>query len=508
VRESLEKNPAGSTEKAFEGLSVALLFSDINEVKELSAVFRKLGIIPHFYEDLKTFWTGTMERIPSLCIVDVKKMSEGDLVLRNHPHIDTEKLPLIFFYTKNTEPLLVSTNDFFHLGLLKKSENYEAPLKAILKRLNHLMILEKENKNLKNESHKQAQAIEALKMEKLTMVQTDQYQSMVKSVCLNLEEHRSEADFFKAVEKVFQDVEEMSEFAMMELSFNGQKLISPISHVQKFRAIPSLWLGQACPAGIELFAQNMATQVAVDIMGGDLVSLLIKGTNAKPDKIMFIKAKSELFYNQFDWNMLEAYLNGFYASFKNRLDSEPSPSKKFSSSFEAMSFLDQFLFGSNLHAKESLQAGKKMDYRLVDLDLSSLVDLAMKKNGNRFFWNKFEKEFINRLEIQSRSDFRVFDFGVNHLGFLIMASDLDAFFDELKEFSAKFSYWKYFEDGEGVLSQIIKPKVTMVPLSAFAYLKSTQNAQQSLSEKTADKEALAKLKTRELIWGKEPVHEV
>lgn len=495
-----------------DGLSVALLFSDINEVKEISAVFRKLGIIPHFYEDLKTFWQGTLERIPSLCIVDVKKMSEGDLVLRNHPHIDTEKLPLIFFYTKNTEPLLISTNDFFHLGLLKKTENYEAPLKAILKRLNHFMTLEKENKDLMSEKRRQSEIIESLKMEKLTIVQTDQYQSMVKSVCLALEEHRGEADFFRAVEKVFQGVNEIAEFALMELSFNGQKLISPISHVQKFRAIPSLWLGQACTNGIELFAQNMATQVAVDVMGGDLVSLLIKGTQARPDKIMFIKSKDELFYNQFDWNMLEAYLNGFYASFRNKLESEPTPSKKFSSSFEAMSFLDQYLFGADIHARDEIKAAKKMDYRLIDLDLNALVELVLKKSGNRFFWNKFEKEFINRLEIQSRCDFRVFDYGVNHLGFLVLSSELDAFFDELKEFSVKFSYWKYFEDSEGVLSQMIRPKVTMVPLSAYAYLKSTQNAQQALmekaSEKTLDKEALAKMRTRELIWGKEPIHEV
>jgi len=480
-----------------EGLSVALLFSDINEVKEISAVFRKLGIIPHFYEDLKTFWQGTIDRIPSLCIVDVKKMSEGDLVLRNHPHIDSEKLPLIFFYTKNTEPLLLSTNDFFHLGLLKKTENYEAPLKAILKRLNHFMAIEKENRELQTEKQKQSELIESLKMDKLTLVQTDQYQSMVKSVCLQLEEHRGEADFFRAVEKVFQGIDEIAEFAMMELSFNGQKLLSPISHVQKFRAIPSLWLGQACTNGIELFAQNMATQVAVDLMGGDLVALLIKGNQARPDKIMFVKAKNELFYNQFDWNMLEAYLNGFYASFRNKLDAEPTPAKKFTSTFEAMSFLDQFLFEKT-----------KMDYRLVDVDLTPLIDIIMKKSGQRFFWNKFEKEFINKLEIQSRCDFRVFDFGINHFAFLVNATDLDAFFDELKEFSSKFSYWKYFEDSEGVLAQIINPKVAMVPLSAYAYLKSTQNAQLANMEKAVDKESLAKLKTRELIWGKEPIHEV
>ncbi len=477
-------------------ISVALLLSDLNDVKEVTAVFKKLGIIPHFYEDLKTFWDGTLSRIPSLCIIDVKKMSEGDLLLANHPHVKSEKLPIVFFYSSNTEPLTLSTNDFFHLGLLKKTQNYEAPLSAILKRLNHFMKLEHDNNSLKNEKLSLHEDIEKLKLENLTMVNTDQYQSMVKRVCLQLEELRDE-DFFKAVEKVFQDINEISEFAMMELSFNGQKLISPLSHVQKFRVIPSLWLGQACPRGIEPFAQNMATQVAVDVMGGDLVSLLIKGNFARPDKIMFIKSKNELFYNQFDWNMLEAYLNGFYASFRNKIESEPKVDKKFSSSFEAMSFLDQFLFGSS-----------KQDYRLVDLDLTNLVDAVLKKSGNRFFWNKFEKEFINRLEIQSRVDFRVFDFGVDHLAFLVPAIELDSFFDELKDFSSKFSYWKYFEDSEGVLSQIIKTKVTMVPLSAHAYLKSTQAAALATSEKAADIEALAKRKTRELIWGKETTHEV
>lgn len=499
-------------------LSVALLLSDLNEVKEISAVFRKLGIIPHFYEDLKTFWSGTLEHIPSLCIVDVKKMSEQDLVLCEHPAVAQEKLPLVFFYSQNTEPLLVSTYDFFHLGLLKKSENYESALKVILKRLNHVMKLENQNHLFQRDLHSQSEAIEKLKFEKLTMEQTDQYQSMVKRICLQFEELRGECDFFKAIEKVFQGVDEISEFAMLELSFNGQKLISPLSHVQKFRAIPSLWLGQACLHGIELFAQNMATQVAVEVMGGDLVSILIKGSGnqARPDKMMFIKSKNELFYNQFDWNMLEAYLNGFYASYKNILDREPSAQKKFTSSFEAMSFLDQFLFGTGVQASVDAKTAATQELRLVDLDLTSLIDVVLKKGNNRFFWSKFEKEFINKLEIQSRVDFRVFDYGVNHLAFLVDNNDLDSFFDQLKEFSTKFSFWKYFEESEGILSQIVKPKVAMVPLSAFAYLKATQvsalEKATHTAEKNSDKETLAKLKTRELIWGRENsrenIHEV
>ena len=493
-------------------ISVALLLSDINEVKALTSIFKKLGVIPHFYEDLKTFWQGTLDKIPSLSIIDVKLMSEGDLTLLDHPHVKSEKMTLAFYYTEKTQPLLVSTDEFFHLGLLKKTDNYDKAIFNLLKRVNHLLSLEIENNHLKKSKRVLTETVEKLELEKLIIKNIDQYQSMVKTICLALEEHRSENDFFKSLEKVLQGVEEISEFAILELSFNGQKLISPISHVQKFRAIPSLWLGQVCPRGIENFAQSMATQVAIDIMGGDLVSLLIKGNYAQPDKILFIKSKNELFYNQFDWNMFEAYLNGFYASYKNKLEKDFEVERKINSPFEAMSFIDQFLFGKlTVHASEKNRSTER-DYCLIQLDLTSLIEVILKKSNNRFFWNKFEKEFINKLEIQTRIDFRFFNFGVNQLSFIVEAFQLDSFFEELKEFSAKFSFWKYFEESDGVLSQIIHPKVSMVPLSAFAYLKSVQisavESSDKKNEKAADQVMLTKVKNRELIWGKESINEV
>lgn len=465
-------------------VSVALLLSDLTEVKEISSVFKKLGVIPHFYEDLKTFWSGTLERLPALCIVDVKKMSEGELVLRDHPAVIAEEMPLLFYYTTNTEPLLVSTHHFYHLGVLKQSTNYEGPLKAILKRLNKLSNMEQHYHMLKVTTAAQKEQIERLEVTLREEVRADNYTSMVKNVCLDFENYRFEADFFKAIEKVFQGIDEIEEFSFLELSFNGQKLLSPISHLQKFRNIPSLWLGQACTNGIELFAQNMATQVAIDIMGGDLVSLLIRGDHSKPDKIIFIKSQNETFFNNFDWNLLEAYLNGFYATFRNKINSPTDTSKKFSSPFHAMSFLDQFLFGQTV--SEAVNNKNVEDLRLVDLDLSSLVQLVMRKGTNRFFWNRFSTEFINKLEIQTRADFRFFDYGVANMGFLVKASDLDIFFDQLKDFSNRFHYWKYFEDSEGVLSQLVQPKVTMSPLSAHAYLSKVLKTETETKESIKD----------------------
>ena len=463
-------------------VSVALLLSDLQEVKVISNVFKKLGVIPHFYEDLKTFWHGTLERLPAICIVDVKMMSEGELVLRDHPAVIADEMPLLFYYTDATEPLLVSTHQFYHLGVLKKSPHYEGALKAILKRLNKVSALEQHYHMLTLTTKAQKDQIEKLELVIRDDRKADQYQSMVKNVCLELEKYKTESDFFKALEKVFQGVDEIEEFAFLELSFNGQKLISPLSHSAKFRSIPSLWLGQACQGNIEVFAQNMATQVSLEVMGGDLVSLLIRGNDNQVEKMIFVKAKNELFFNNFDWNMLEAYLSGFYASFKNKLMAPISLERKFASTYEALTYVDQFLFGQSGQSGESISKNKKEDMRLVDLDLGSLIASITKKGTTRFFWSRFYHDFIHKLEIQTRVDFRFFEYGAGHIGFVVKAGDQDLFFDHLKDFSNRFSYWKYFEDSEAMLTMMIKPKVTMSPMSAHAYITKVSGSQSNKVE--------------------------
>lgn len=495
-------------------LSVALLLSELDEVKEICSVFRKLGIIPHFYEDLKTFWEGSLENTPALCIVDVKLMSDGELALHDHPSVLSEKLPLAFYYSTKTEPLLISTNDFYHYGLIKKADHYEGQLRALLKRLNHHLKLERENLHLRKERNELSTQVDKLENDKIKNEQIDYYQLMVKSVCLDLEKYRGESEFFKALEKVLQSIDEIAEFSLLELSFNGQKLMSPLSHVAKFRTIPSMWLGQSCLKGIELFAQNMANQVALDILGADIVSIQIKGDYSRPDKMLFIKAKNELFFNHFDWNMFEAFLNGFYSSFKQKIERNPFEQKRLISTFEALSFIDQFLYG--VDKKESITGSKRLDYRLIDVDFTPLIEMILKKSNNRFYWSKFEKEFINKLEIQARTDFKVFESGAFHMGFLIDARNSDEFFELLKNYAAKFSYWKYFEDSDSFVTKLIQPKTQMIPVSAYAYLKNTMGElkQDALARKESTFE---KIIVEDLTWdreadpfnhGNERIHEV
>lgn len=485
-------------------LSVALLLSDIAEVKEISAVFRKLDIIPHYYEDLNSFWSGTLEKMPALCIVDVKNMSDGKLVLRDHPLVQAEEMPLLFYYSENTEPLLFSTYDLFNLGTLKKAASYEGPLKAILKRINKLMALERENLSLNLIQNSQVEKIALLEERNEILQKEDRYRLMATGLIQVLEESRGEADFFKAIEKVFNNIEQFLQYSIVELSFNGQKLVSPLSHNKKFRTIPSLWLGQACPEGIEIFAQNMVTQVATELMGGQLVSLLIRGQKSQPDKMIFIKSNDEIFFNAFDWNLFESFLSGLYASYELKLKKDLTTENNFPSAFHAMNFLDQFVFGKTVYDQAN-SSRKSPDYRLINVDLTSLVDVIQKKGNQRFFWSKFYQEFVNKLEIQTRTNFKVFSFGVHCISFLVEANNLEYFFSELKEFSNKFFYWKYFENSDGVLAIDIKPKVVMVPLSSYAYLKSVHG--EHPTNVLPPKIEIAK-KTKAIVWGREPTDEM
>lgn len=479
-------------------LSVALLLSDISEVKEISSVFRKLNIVPHYYEDLATFWTGVLEKTPALCIVDVKNMSDGKLILKDHPLVKADELPLLFYYTELTEPLLFSTYDLFNLGTLKKTTSYEGPLKSVLKRVNRVMTLERANLNFKVEKNSLNEKIEELVNRNNFLLKEDCYKTMASEIMLSLEDKRGEADFFNSLEKVLTEIKEISEFGLVELSFNGQKLISPISHSNKFRPFPSLWLGQTCLEGIEVFAQNMATQVAIDLMGNQLVTLLIKGQKTKPDKLIFIKSENELFFNSFDWNLLEAFLSGLYASYELKLNRKPSEENYFANTFSAMSFLDQYVFGKNVIT--TINNKQNLDYRLINVDLTSLIETVHKKGTNQFLWNKFHQEFIGKLEIQTRTNFKVFSYGLQCLSFLVEAKNLNYFFDELKEFSQKFFYWKYFENSEGVLALDIKPKVVMVPLSSYAYIKAARS-EHAESEIITREEA--QRRTKAIIWGRD-----
>ena len=80
---------------------IALLMEDVVEAKAISDSLREIGIFAHYYSDLDELWVSLNTYTPDLCIVDVKKMSQGTLLFKNHSKVKSNTLKYCFYYTYN-----------------------------------------------------------------------------------------------------------------------------------------------------------------------------------------------------------------------------------------------------------------------------------------------------------------------------------------------------------------------------------------------------------------------
>ena len=123
---------------------VAILIEDIAEAKLISDGLREIGIFAHYYNELDDLWVSLNTYTPDLCIVDVKKMSEGTLLFKDHMKVKANELKYCFYYKDSTKVLLKSTYGLNHYGLVRAELNLTDQLKSVLRRRNEeLRLIEK-----------------------------------------------------------------------------------------------------------------------------------------------------------------------------------------------------------------------------------------------------------------------------------------------------------------------------------------------------------------------------
>tara|TARA_R110002072_G_scaffold1989_2_gene16331 strand:- start:54783 stop:56267 length:1485 start_codon:yes stop_codon:yes gene_type:complete len=443
-------------------LSVALLISDIKVAKELSQIFRKVGVIPHVYESLTTFWTGTLNDRPDLSVVDVRLMNDGELLFKNHPSVIDRTLNVSFFWNDDCEPLLFSTYEIFNYGLIHEKGSYLGQIKSLLKRFNEHQELIFEKEKSSNEANSLESRIGKVIQANEDVKQKEFYNSFLKSLMTKIEAQKNQSDFVEAIKNVFSTVKEFQNYSILELTKSGQKLYSPKVEEFKFQEIPSLWLGRTCEKGIEFFAQNMASQVALELLGGNLMSLLIKGKKEHPEKMLFIKVESEEMLESFEWETFERFLSGIYCYFEYRNQSTNNSDEQVWQPWELFQFLEQVGLGAI--PGESMKGGFE-EWAMIDLDFSSLDKTIKEKDGIRFYFKNFFRDFVNGLKNQKNLDFYVSCFGIKNMTLLMSRDNLEEDFFTLKTYVKKFPFWKYFEETDIALVRSLAPTVKMVPLS-------------------------------------------
>ncbi|MBT7610629.1 MAG: hypothetical protein HN576_12795 [Bacteriovoracaceae bacterium] len=478
--------------ETIENLSVALLLSDIEDCKNVSEVFREMGIIPHYYETLKDFWKGALSQMPSLAIVDVKLMSEGDRLLRNHPFVKTDQLPLCFFYNNENAPLVYSTFEMLNYGLIKKETNLRGQIKSALRRFNHSLEVNAKEKDFEIQSHKMERQVTTLISASEKLKEEDYYRNFLESVTSRFENKRNARDFNEALSVVFDSVREIQAWSLLELSKNGQRLVSPVLQTSKFKSIPSLWLGQPCREGIQAFAQNLASQVGVELLGGELMSLMIKGKHDLPDVIILLRCENESFLNQFNWDSLERYLSGLYSNFCLKETNVEQTLGNIVNPFELFQAMDRENFDD--------LAGEEESKHLITVDFSEIIQFIRSKANIRFYWNDFFKDFLFRFGNQYKIDLKVSTFNIGHIGVLANNKENEKIFRSLKAYVSRFPYWKYFEDIDIVMVREMPPKIKMIHYSSDAVL-SMLDGQQLYSMPMVTKKKNAVIEAQDMASG-------
>lgn len=444
---------------------VSILVSDIKRGKELSDIFRQIGVHPYVCTSLPQFWGEAIKETPHLAIIDVKHMSQGEYLLKDHPKVKSEEMPIVFTYENSSAPLLYSTFDLLSLGSINMDLPLTGQVKSILKRFNTFQSWQVKAKAAMEEEEKLGDKLSHIVERTEELKEKQFYQALQKSLQGRFELERDTEDFQVAAARVFSQVKEVKSFTFLELSPSGQKLVSPKFQYDKYMEIPSLWLGKACQKGIEFFAQNMASQICLELMGGELMSLLLRGKKDEPEMMVFLRVESEDFLAKFDWESLERYLSGFYCYFQLKNQEIGKQTYGLGSSWDLYDMLDEMKLGG---LPESRVEGGFDRFALVSINFSSLYERALKQNGMRFYWKRFFQGFINGLEVQRDINAKVFHIDPKQTMLLIDKENLDKDLSSIKNYALRFQYWRYFEDSDVVLGASLKPDVRVVPMSPQA----------------------------------------
>ncbi len=445
-------------------ISVALLIKDIKKAQELTKRFRLMGIIPSYFDCLKNFWTSMNQNTPTFAMVDVQLMSEDSLVLKNHPSIVNMSLPILFYYTEDTKPLIQSTYSIFHYGLIKEGDSLTHEIKGILWRINH-------NQKRVIASQKQKREVVRLQGKVNGLIKLQDRKNIVANIdtfverlSKKIDNCEQDADFFKRVEYSFSEMPEIQEFSFLELTRNGQKLISPEGTSHKYCKLPTLWQDKTLQNGIEDFAINSAVQVAAEVLGEDLAGVRINGLYANPSILIFIRFKSE-FQEEFDsinWMGLDHLLSDcFRRDLIKKMANIPMGNERIMVPWDFLSLMDEY-------KKNNISE----QYCLIDMNLTSMLKQYTEKIHVDFYWKSFIDEFISTLRGHQVNDFKVACFGITHVAFLIEKDHQKAekFYYTLKDLIESFSFWRYFADEEAFLTEFKPPKCKLMPISSRLYL--------------------------------------
>lgn len=433
---------------------VSLLIDDINEAKDLSDALREIGIYAHYYDDLDEFWVAANAQTPDFAVIDVKKMSQGSLLLKNHPKVQNSTLCFAFYYSEATKVLANPAFGFNHYGLIKKELSLLGQLRQALRRRNEELRLIEDNKKQRDRIERlQTRSNRILQDAQETFRFQNQYKKMLE-VTSRMGRASSRQDYLNQLMSLFSEWDACKAYGIYTLNKTNQKLTAPKLIKPRYEQLPDLWLTRPGDRGIEAYAQEMGHEVAFDILD-DAKAINVYGAFDNPD-IMVIASFDRAQVEEFAWELFEERLSYAYARLILKEERQEDTSSRRLSLWEAFSYLDDIHFHQT-----------KSRHQLADVDFSGLLKVINEKSGNRFYWKSFYADFMSELEDALAGDFKIASYGAQSALVFIDKTCLETDYQKLKAMVDDFQYWRYFQDTSMVMTAQMAPEVKLVAPSSL-----------------------------------------
>ena len=467
------KRPLSSTVKPH-GTFIALMLEDVAESARMAQALRTLGMLAQVFSSPDEFWQATTSEIPDLAIVDLKIMNGRDRLLIDHPRLKDKTLPLMLYVRAETMPLLPATYPLFHLGIILKEDNaadevpYVGQLRSCLQKVDFLRSLQTQTTQLSDELNREKQKTKMLVASTQKMRQNREVQGQIAEALSAISRDLPVFGIWDSVARLFESWDWIKGYGILTFSANGKQLIAPGLQKSKYHRLPAVWLGKENRKGVPYFSQSMAYQVAQEVIGENLRPLALSAPGKDPEALIFVQLKDQENSN-FDWEYFKSLL-GLFLIRQEQVEEQLQMRLKTLAPWEMLTRLDQE-YGENLESNA----------QLYTVDLTEFTTMLRKRHKEIFFWQDFHRDLVMGLArvVPEKSQMSYMNWDRVAI-FVPEKSKLDLL-ENLKNYFERFPYWRFCQDEDTLFTQIFKPAVRMVPVSARALISSLY----SPSEKVA-----------------------
>ncbi len=439
-------------------LTVALLFKDIKKARDISVILREFSIFGHFYQDLDQFWVDVKDEMPDLAIVDLQMMSHEEIRLKNHPLVQEEKLPLAFYYSDETSPLIRSTFGILNFGHIREEHDHRGQIEQILRRREEHVRLREQSEILEERISRLRKRNAKVISEIFDIKNVTSQQQLALKIGQEIDKNLEQSSFVESLGTVFADWKEIHKFSVYELNVKKERLISSDILTGKYIKLPSLFLGEKIENGIEGFVTNMATQVARDIIGKGVKVLQVRG-EAQKIKMLLVLEINEDKFEGFSWPLFEMILSGIYSRTQIGVQ-ETETLKDEIPSWDLFSFVDQIV-----------KDNKAKEYRVSHISFDSICSVVKSKPNNRFFWRAFYKEFNFELAKIVSGNGLLSYFGTRSLIIVTPHEKAQEVHSKLRKMISQFPYYRFFEDSALVVGKEVTPSIRVITASSANILR-------------------------------------